>query len=366
MKKDKDNNDEKKKGRSGFVYIIGFIVGASLAIAIAFRILEYIKQFLEIDGVIEILVYAVSGLFMGALISLFAPNIIRWTYRMGSRFEKSLSGYSSKDITAGTIGLILGLITAFLLSQLISLIPPPPLATILAIFAYLLLSVVGVRLGIKYIGEIIIVNKKAGKGAAEAGSAKYKILDASVIIDGRITELVKTGFLEGPFIIPAFVMSQLQSVAENTDLLKRTRGRRGLDIVASLQNEESAEVVLSETDYPDITDIDTKILKLAEQYRAKVVTNDYALGKLAGVMKVTVLNINELANAIKPVALPGEKMDVHIVKPGKEHGQGIGFLEDGTMIVIENGGDDIGSTVTVTVTTSLQTNTGRMIFTRIM
>jgi uncharacterized protein YacL len=362
------NKNKPKTKKSYFTNLIAFLLGVSIAIIIVHYILEnnalgFINNLEERAATYVVLaIYIVSSLFFGIIFTLSTPFVIRWAYKLGSKFERSLSEYSSKDITSGTIGLVLGLLIAFLLSDLIKQIPVEPFSTILNVITYLIFAFMGIRLGMKYIGEIIIVNKKTVK----TSSKNYKILDSSVIIDGRILELVRTGFVEGPFIIPTFVVSQLKNVAENADPLKRNRGRRGLDIINSLKAEENIEVIMSDTDYPDISDIDTKILKLAQQYGAKVITNDYGLNKLATVMQVSVLNINELANAIKPVALPGEKMTVTIVKPGKEFGQGIGFLEDGTMIVVENGGDYIGKETEVTVTTSLQTNAGRMIFTRIM
>ena len=362
---------KKAKKKHGFSSVVAFFIGVSLAVIIAYQIFEkYNFSFMlnlpdESVFYIKTGVYIVSSLFFGLIFFISAPFAINWIYNIGNKFENTLSGYTSKEITSGTIGLVIGLLVAFLISDLIKLIPLVPFATILIIITYLMLAFMGIRLGIKYVSEIIIVNKHEDE-SVKTSTSNYKILDSSVIIDGRILELVRTEFLEGPFIIPIFILNQLKSVAENSDLLKRNRGRRGLDIINSLQNEDNIKIIMSETDYPDISDIDTKILKLAEQFHAKVITNDYNLNKLATVMKVSVLNINELSNAIKPVALPGESMTVNIVKPGKEYGQGIGYLEDGTMIVIENGGDYIGKIMEVTVTTSLQTNAGRMIFTRIM
>lgn len=367
-----DGKKDREKIRKGsFSKLIAFFLGASLGIVLSYQILgnydipffngleENVKFFISIG------IYLVSSLFFGLVFLFSTPPVLKWVFKVGNRVESTLSEYTSKEITSGTIGLILGLIVAFLISDLIKLIPVWPLATVVSVITYLLFAFMGTRLGIKYIGEIIIVNKRDTRQATISGE-NYKILDSSVIIDGRILDLVRTGFLDGTFIIPVFILNQLKNISENPDILKRNRGRRGLDIIHSLKSEESVKTIICETDFPDINDIDTKILKLAEQFRAKVITNDYNLNKLATVMKVTVLNINELANAIKPIALPGEKMTISIVKPGKEYGQGIGYLEDGTMIVVENGAEHIGKTMEVTVTTTLQTNAGRMIFTRIM
>lgn len=189
-----------------------------------------------------------------------------------------------------------------------------------------------------------------------------KILDTSVIIDGRIFDICQTGFVEGPLVIPSFVLDELRHVSDCSDSLKRTRGRRGLDILNKIQKELPIEVQIWEGDFPEINEVDSKLLKLTQKLDGKVLTNDYNLNKVAEVQGVTVLNINELSNAIKPVVLPGEDMKLTIVKDGKESGQGIAYLDDGTMIVVEGGRKYIGEEIDVTVTSVLQTAAGRMIF----
>ena len=189
-----------------------------------------------------------------------------------------------------------------------------------------------------------------------------KVLDTSVIIDGRIADICKTGFIEGKLIIPKFVLDELQHIADSSDDLKRVRGRRGLDILNIIQKELDIEVEISEAKFDDIPEVDSKLLKLAQVLGGKVVTNDYNLNKVAQFQGVEVLNINELANAIKPVAIPGEEMIVQVVKEGKEHSQGIAYLDDGTMIVVDGGKKHMGETIRVLVTSVLQTPAGRMIF----
>lgn len=189
-----------------------------------------------------------------------------------------------------------------------------------------------------------------------------KISDTSVIIDGRIFDICQTGFVEGPLVIPSFVLDELRHVSDCSDSLKRTRGRRGLDILNKIQKELPIEVQIWEGDFPEINEVDSKLLKLTQKLDGKVLTNDYNLNKVAEVQGVTVLNINELSNAIKPVVLPGEDMKLTIVKDGKESGQGIAYLDDGTMIVVEGGRKYIGEEIDVTVTSVLQTAAGRMIF----
>jgi Integral membrane protein (PIN domain superfamily) len=187
-------------------------------------------------------------------------------------------------------------------------------------------------------------------------------LDTSVIIDGRILDICQSGFIEGALIIPHFVLDELRHIADSSDSLKRNRGRRGLDILSKIQKELAVEVQITEKDFPDIDEVDSKLLKLAQFLGGKVITNDYNLNKVAGVQGVPVLNINELANSVKPVVLPGEEMTIQIIKDGKEQEQGIAYLDDGTMIVVEGGKRHIGEIMDVIVTSVLQTAAGRMIF----
>ena len=188
------------------------------------------------------------------------------------------------------------------------------------------------------------------------------MLDTSVIIDGRIFDICETGFIEGPLVIPNFVLDELRHISDSSDSLKRTRGRRGLDILNKIQKELSIETKIWEVDFPKIEEVDSKLLKLAQNLHGKVITNDYNLNKVAEVQGVPVLNINELSNAVKPVVIPGEEMVVDVVKDGKESSQGVAYLDDGTMIVVENGKRLIGEQIEVIVTSVLQTAAGRMIF----
>ncbi|RJG15933.1 PIN/TRAM domain-containing protein [Paenibacillus thiaminolyticus] len=191
---------------------------------------------------------------------------------------------------------------------------------------------------------------------------EHKILDTSVIIDGRIADICKTGFIEGTIVIPEFVLEELQHIADSSDLLKRNRGRRGLDILNKIQKELEVKVLIYEGDFEEISEVDSKLVKLAKVLKGKVVTNDFNLNKVCELQGVSVLNINDLANAVKPVVLPGEEIVVQVIKDGKEHGQGVAYLDDGTMIVVEGGREYIGMTMEVLVTSVLQTSAGRMIF----
>ena len=197
-----------------------------------------------------------------------------------------------------------------------------------------------------------------------AGREAYKILDTSVIIDGRIVDVCESGFLEGTLLVPEFVLRELQQIADSSDGLKRNRAKRGFDVLERLQRTSKVAVQIDGRDFPHVREVDRKLLELAKVTGGKVVTNDHTLSRLAGLSGVAVLNVNELTNALRPVVLPGEPMQVHVVKEGKEAGQGVAYLDDGTMVVIDHGKRFIGQTVDVTVTTVLQTTAGRMIFAR--
>ena len=195
--------------------------------------------------------------------------------------------------------------------------------------------------------------------------SKNKLLDTSVIIDGRISDILKTGFLEGRLIVPNFVLEELQKLADSSDNLKRAKGRRGLDLIHEIQQENKDQLVIEDTDFEELSEVDAKLVKMAKQTEAVIVTNDFNLNKVAEIQGVSVLNINDLANAIKPVVLPGEDMNVFIVKDGKENNQGVAYLEDGTMIVVEGGKKLVGENTGVVVTSVLQTSAGRMIFAKL-
>ncbi len=197
------------------------------------------------------------------------------------------------------------------------------------------------------------------------GKQTYKLLDTSAIIDGRILDISRTGFLEGVLVVPSFVLEELRHVADSADVLRRNRGRRGLDVLHNIQKESALRVEIMNRDFDDVAEVDSKLVRLAQQLGAKIITTDYNLNKVCEVQGVPVLNINELANAVKPMVLPGEEMSVQVMREGKELGQGVAYLDDGTMIVIEQGRRHIGELVAVIVTSALQTSAGRMIFARL-
>ena len=260
-------------------------------------------------------------------------------------------------------GLIAGLVVAFLASTLVARFKPAWVVLVIDVILYIAFGYLGWSAMSRRKGQFSMP-VTGGHGKAH-GSARPKLLDTSVIIDGRIAEICDTGIIEGEIIVPSFVLRELQHIADSSDGLKRNRGWRGLDILKGMQDKKSVPITVVSTDYKEVDEVDAKLILMASELGGVVVTNDYNLNKVAAVRKVPVLNINELANALKPIALPGEEMSVFVVKEGKEAGQGIGYMDDGTMIVIENGRRLVGETVNVTVTSVLQTSAGRMIFAKV-
>lgn len=249
-------------------------------------------------------------------------------------------------------------------------IPYRIFSTIIPVFLAFFLGYLGFQVGFKKKDELISLFSISARMQKKKGSAdeeqeeqdkRLKILDTSVIIDGRIADICQTGFLEGVIVIPQFVLEELQHIADSSDVLKRNRGRRGLDILNRIQKELDITVEIYEGDFEDIQEVDSKLVKLAKLTSGVVVTNDFNLNKVCELQKVAVLNINDLANAVKPVVLPGEEMNVQVIKDGKEHNQGVAYLDDGTMIVVEEGRNYIGKHIDVLVTSVLQTAAGRMI-----
>lgn len=297
---------------------------------------------------------------------LFAPGIVKKITQTTHWLEQKLYKMSIQEIVGGAIGLIFGLIIATLLGTAVSWIPWVWVGGLMKIIVTLLLGYLGVSVGMKKKEDLLSFVPRFGKDKLTKTETKpvvaYKILDTSVIIDGRIADICKSGFIEGTLIIPGFVLEELRHIADSSDLLKRNRGRRGLDILNKIRKELDVMVQIHEQDFDDLAEVDSKLVRLAQVMSGQVVTNDYNLNKVAELQGVKVLNINELANAVKPVVLPGEEMVVQVIKDGKEMGQGIGYLDDGTMIVVDGGKKHIGQTIGVLVTSVLQTAAGRMIF----
>ena len=278
-------------------------------------------------------------------------------------FEWRLRVMSLKRLIGAAIGSVLGIVGAYLFAMVIrSSIPPGPLQGFLQIMVMLVMAYVGLVVGANK-GDLLNLAALGGIfGGERSGKKVYKILDTSVIIDGRISDIAETGFLDGLIVIPQFVLRELQLVADSADSLKRNRGRRGLDILARLQKTASVQIQIVEDDFPCVREVDMKLIELAKLYEGKIITNDFNLNKVAQLQGVAVLNINELANSLKPIVLPGEIMRVFILKEGKEYNQGVAYLDDGTMVVIDNARKMIGKTIDISVTSVLQTTAGKMIF----
>jgi uncharacterized protein YacL len=278
-------------------------------------------------------------------------------------FEIRLRQVSLKRLIGAVIGSILGIIGAYLFSLVIKdSIQPGPTQSFLQLFVMLLMAYIGLIVGAGK-GELLNLAALGGIfGGEKQAKRSYKILDTSVIIDGRIADIAETGFLDGIIVIPQFVLRELQLVADSADSMKRNRGRRGLDILQRIQKIATLSIQIVEDDFPAVREVDLKLIELAKVYEGKIVTNDFNLNKVAQLQGVEVLNINELANSLKPIVLPGEIMKVFILKEGKEYNQGVAYLDDGTMVVVDNARKMIGKTVDISVTSVLQTTAGKMIF----
>lgn len=308
-----------------------------------------------------------GGIFGAIIGSFISPYLIKSLFMFTSTVEKSLSAMSTQDLIAGTLGLFLGLIIANLVGLAFGSVP------YIGPYVSVALSII-----LGYLGMHLVVSKKSelagwlhlhAEGSFDKKKNKDhhtgKLLDTNVIIDGRVADIYRSGFLEGPIIVPVFVLEELQKIADSSDILKRNRGRRGLDILNHMRKNSKDDVIIVTNDFEDISEVDSKLVKLAREKNYKIVTNDYNLNKVAELQGVAVLNINDLAIAVKPAVIPGEQIFVQLVKSGKEEGQGVAYLEDGTMIVVENGSQCIGKEVPVIITSVLQTSAGKMIFAKL-
>jgi uncharacterized protein YacL len=339
---------------------LGGFLGYQISVAFQHDVLGYLIPGVAF-GSVKGQMYGMVGAF--AILFYFGCS---WIARSGMhvlrKAEERLYGMPIADAAAGVTGLIVGLVVSALLYPAFRVFGT--LAPWLAIAATVSFGALGARFAMTKRDDILtwIDEQRTPPVDDTKRVEEHKILDTSVIIDGRIADICKTGFLEGTLVIPEFVLEELQHIADSSDLLKRNRGRRGLDILNKIQKELDVKVLIYEGDYEEISEVDSKLVKLAKALHGKVVTNDFNLNKVCELQGVSVLNINDLANAVKPVVLPGEEIMVQVIKDGKEHGQGVAYLDDGTMIVVEGGRDFIGMHLEVLVTSVLQTSAGRMIF----
>lgn len=370
----------------------------SLIIAVIFAVtgliltdyfLPYISEFLGYDlhgnGLFGIalanIVSGVVGIFIFGWLGLaVAPFFIRITLSYSERLAVVLSRIPTSDILVMIFGIGIGLVLANLIGAPFSHLPI--IGPYVPIIFSLVLSVVGAKVALRKHDDIVsffarVTGLRSNKIASLPKKRKHsendslltdrlyssnKLLDTSVIIDGRIMDIMAAGFLDGRLVIPNFVLEELQKLSDSSDSMKRAKGRRGLDLVQDLQHSYSSQILIVDNDFDDINEVDAKLVKLAKQSGAHIITNDFNLNKVAEIQGIRVLNINELANAIKPVVISGEEMTVYLVKEGREQGQAVAYLDDGTMIVVENGRRYVGSSIEIIVTSVLQTAAGRMIF----
>lgn len=306
-----------------------------------------------------------AGVMAGGVVGFVVGGLIdRWEAQFRGWVFGRLARVSAVEAAAGALGALVGLAAGALLSVPASGLRP--VGSLVALVLSVLLGYAGLLGGLRLRDQLPAFDAQRGHGRApsQRGSSP-KILDTSAIIDGRIADLCRTGFLEGPLLVPAFVLEELRHIADSADALRRNRGRRGLDVLHQIRKERGVQLQVLEREVGDASaEVDSRLLRLAQRLGGKIVTNDFNLNKVAELQGVAVLNINELANAVKPVVLPGEEMVVRVIKDGKELGQGVAYLDDGTMIVVDGGKRYIGDNVGVLVTSVLQTAAGRMIFAR--
>ncbi len=358
--------------------ILGAALGYSLGILIyMLAISTYSSGAQASTKAIEIGTPVVSALILGVVAFIVSGRMVKNWRRIGQRLETNISRFPALQIIGGGLGLTLGLVIAYLISGLFSNIQILYLGPVLSVIAYIviggLFALVGTRLG-KQFSE-----RGAGVAAAMSGAAYFqnrrpsqkkrreaipKIFDTSVLIDGRIMDLMKTGFIEGDIIIPEYVLTELRHLSDSADPMKKAKGRRGLAILKDIRSFYGIEIynTYSDKDWDGVEEVDMKLLRLAQKLDAKVVTNDFNLIQVAEIQDIPVLNINDVVNALRTVVIPGEELRVSVIREGRENNQGVGYMPDGTMIVVEGGKSLIGKDVNTEVTSVLQTASGRMIF----
>ncbi len=350
-------------------FSLGVLIGLSAGSFVSFHLadlLEWQIPLLQALGIVLL-----SGLLGGVIGYLMVPLIVSGFKAFSQWFEARLQTTPLSDILAGVVGLVLGLIIANLLRPAMATFPY--LGEYVPTVGFLIIGYIGYLVAVKKKDDILAIfsfipwpsraSSPRGSAPPERGGDSPKLLDTSAIIDGRILDIYRCGFLEGQLVVPRFVLEELRQIADSEDSAKRNRGRRGLDILRDMQ-EEQGVVEITNQDPQGRGDVDGRLISLAQKLSAKIITNDYNLNKVAQLEGLEVLNINDLANVLKPPVLPGEDFNIGILKEGKEPGQGVGYLDDGTMVVVEGGRKHIGEDLEVSVTSVLQTAAGRMIFAR--
>jgi len=346
-----------------FAFAVGFAVGYELVHA-GFSAITAVTGF-EATVTTNIGVSILGGSIFGLIFYMITPWFIRLASFVNGGVQTALKSIPTQDIVVGVIGLVMGLLVGALLS--IALYRIPVVGIYISQVVALFTGYLGLSLTLNRKEEMPFLTGLFTRQARAERAVNFrsaKILDTSVIIDGRIVDIAAAGFIEGVVVVPGFVLEELRHIADSSDTLRRNRGRRGLDILNRMQKDSLIPVQIVEQDFDEVAEVDSKLVKLAKVLKGKIITNDFNLNKICDLQSVPVLNINELANAVKPIVLPGEEMTALIVKDGKETGQGIAYLDDGTMVVVEGGKRYIGDTIEVVVTSVLQTAAGRMIFAR--
>src|SRR5437899_2491440 len=336
--------------------LLGLIAGVEYA--------SFIIQEAKIDGYTLRAVVLMLTALAGALFGFFGLPYV--TTKPFFWLEDKLNVTPLPDLVAATAGLLIGLLVAAMVGLFLRSLPWY-LGFVISLILAVVFAYWGVTLGLTRRDEMMALflgSNRAGAGAAGGGkkTVPSTLLDTSVIIDGRIADIAHTGFVETRLLVPHFVLAELQYIADSSDTLRRNRGRRGLEVLNLLQKEPLVDIEFIDEDVPDVTEVDMKLIKLAKTRGAAIMTNDYNLNRVAQLEGVRILNLNNLANALKPVVIPGEEMNIQVIKEGKEQNQGVAYLDDGTMIVVENGRRYMNQTIGVIVTSVLQTAAGRMIF----
>jgi len=339
-----------------FLRLIGMVVLA----VIGWRIGEFLGTRTGDPAYRYILVLSLAGAALGLLLTPY------FTSRPFLAVRRQIRKMPAQQLVSAIIGLIIGLVIAALLAIPISLLPSPIDAYVsfggVVVFGYMGVAIMVMRQ--QDIFNVISSRRLGGRDGGGRIESGQVLLDTSVIIDGRIADVGRTGFIQGTMLVPRFVLNELQHIADSPDTLRRNRGRRGLEMLNKLQKDSTVPILITDMDIDSVREVDDKLVLLAKQLHCAIVTNDYNLNRVAELQGVTVLNVNELANAVRAIYLPGETLDVKVIQEGKEIGQGVGYLDDGTMVVIEEGRDAISRTILVMVTKVLQTAAGRMIFAR--
>lgn len=321
----------------------------------------------QLRGLQYITALVFTTIVFGIILYLFLGILWKYGYVLVKSLAEGINQRPPAQIVGGTVGFLLALILALFISNLFRFIDNRIISVALAVPTYVILGYLGIYIGGRMASDNLLLTDTIQKFTPQVRSKGPlpKVLDTSAIIDGRIVEVAATGFLEGDLIIPEFVLKELRHIADSSTDLTRAKGRRGLDYIQALQELPSMHVTITGKDYKDIDEVDLKLLRLAQDLKGAVITGDYNLNKVAVLQKIPVLNVNDLSNAVKPNAIPGEIFDVEILRKGKEAEQGVGFLTDGTMIVVDKAKNRIGEELTVEVTSVLQTPAGRMIFAKI-